>query len=139
MKKICAFIAVLFFVTASVGFAQGKYDELMEYNEQFIQMTQSYIDSINTAESSDAVAKAMNQYTRTFSQIVPKMKALTKKYPELLTETDLPEKVRISQEKAEKLGSDLAASFMKAMQYMDDPKVVQAQEEMSEMMESLEQ
>ncbi|MCD4675954.1 MAG: hypothetical protein K8S18_08160 [Desulfobacula sp.] len=92
---------------------------------------------MNKAQTGKDVAKAMNKYTDAFKKLVPKMKKINEKYPELMNAEDLPDKVKQSQAKATQIGLDFASSFMKTMKYITDPDVAQAQKRMGEAMQSL--
>ena len=130
-------VVVIAFMGFVWGCGQDKYDKVVEVNDQFVSVTQEYIDGLNKAESGKDIAKAMNKYADEFKKLGPKMKEISEKYPELMTAKDLPEKIKQSQAKATQIGMDLASSFMKTMKYLADPEVVAAQKRMGEVMQSL--
>ncbi|MCP3876275.1 MAG: hypothetical protein GY699_24420 [Desulfobacteraceae bacterium] len=137
MKKITRVVAIVMLLTGFfLGCGQDKYDDVVEINNEFIKVTQGYMDGLNKAESGKDVAKAMNKYADEFKKLAPKMKEIQKKYPDLMTAKDLPEKVTKSQAQSTQIGMDLAGSFMKVMKYMTDPEVVSAQQRMGEAMQS---
>lgn len=119
------------------GCGQDKYADVVEVNDQFITVTQDYVDGLNKAQSGKDVAKVMNKYADEFKKLAPKMNDLNTKYPDLAKMKDLPEKIKISQEKAGQMGAAFASSFMKSIQYMGDPEVVAAQERMAGIMQSV--
>ncbi|MCK5165216.1 MAG: hypothetical protein KAQ72_15935 [Desulfobacula sp.] len=138
MKKINKLIVVLIVFMGFVwGCGQGKYDDVVKVNDEYISVLQDYIDRLNKAQTGKDVAKAMNKYTDAFKKLAPKMKKINEKYPELMNAKDLPEKVKQSQAKATQIGLDFASSFMKTMKYITDPGVAQAQKRMGEVMQSL--
>jgi len=140
MKKMNKLIVVVIVLLGFVwGCGQGKYDDVVEVNDEFISVVQDYIDRLNKAQKGKDIAKAMNKYADAFKKIGPKMKEINEKYPELITAKDLPEKVKQSQAKATQIGMDLASSFMKIMQYMNDPEVVEAQKRMGDAMRSVQE
>ncbi len=136
-KSYKAIIIVMVLLVAIVGCGQDKYDELVSYNNQFVEITRDYIDGLNSAQNAEEVAKAMNKYSDEFSVLIPKMQKINEKYPGLLTQKDLPESVVQSQAEATKVGMEFASSFMKTMKYITDPKVAEAQQKMGQMMQSL--
>ncbi len=137
MKNLIRMLAALLIcVGLFYGCGQDKYDQVIEYNEQFINITQNYIDGLNSAKSADDVAEVMTDYAEGFGKLMPKMQEINEKFPELMNQKDLPEKVIESQAKAEQIGMAFASSFMKSMQYMSDPKVAEAQKKMGEIMQS---
>jgi len=119
------------------GCGQDKYADVVEVNDQFVTVTQDYVEGLNKAQSGKDVAKVMNKYADEFKKLAPKMNDLNTKYPDLAKMKDLPEKIKISQEKAEQMGAAFASSFMKSLQYMGDPEVVAAQERMAGIMQAI--
>ena len=119
------------------GCGQDKYSDMMEVNDQYISVTQTYIDQLNKARTGKDIATAMNKFADEFKKLAPEMKKLSEKYPELMNEEDLPQKLKESQAKATQIGMDLAASFMKIMPHMSDPQVVEAQKRMGEVMQAM--
>ena len=77
------------------------------------------------------VAKAINHFADKMEAIMPRMKKLAEKYPELKDTSNVPEELRDSQKKAEAAGRKIAGSMMKIMPYMADPEVQKAQERMN--------
>ncbi len=140
MKKINKLVVIVIVFLGFVwGCGQGKYDDVVEVNDRFISVVQNYIDGLNKAQTGEEVAKAMNKYAYAFKKLGPKMKEINEKYPELITAKDLSEKVKQSQAKATQIGMDFASSFMKVMQYMTDPDVVEAQKRMGDAMRSVQE
>lgn len=137
MNRVIVVLVVAMVFFWSCG--QDKYGDVVELNDKFISITQEYIDGLNKAQSAKDVASAINKYTDGFQKIGPMMKEINKKYPDLTTVKDLPEKVKESQVKSEKIGMEFASSFMKIIQYMGDPQVIKAQERMTEVMQSFQE
>lgn len=135
MKKLM--IVVMVMMGFVWGCGQDKYSDMMEVNDQYISVTQTYIDQLNKARTGKDIATAMNKFADEFKKLAPEMKKLSEKYPELMNEEDLPQKVKESQAKATQIGMDLAASFMKIMPHMSDPQVVEAQKRMGEVMQAM--
>jgi len=64
------------------------------------------------------------------------MKKLREKYPDLKTKKDLPEKLLQSEKDMEKIGKELAGSFMTLVKYVGNPDVMAAQMRLSKAMQS---
>ncbi|MBA3030272.1 MAG: hypothetical protein FP816_15875 [Desulfobacteraceae bacterium] len=114
-----------------------KYGEAVDVNKQFAAAMEEYVMALDKAENAQAVANAMDDYTAKMEKIVPKMKSIADKYPELKTTTEVPEELRVSREKAEAAGGKMAGAMMKMVQYMTDPKVLEAQQRMQKAMTAL--
>jgi hypothetical protein len=114
-----------------------QYGEAVKVNEQFAEATEEYVLALEKADNAEAVARAMDGYTAKMEKIVPKMKAIADQYPELKTTSEVPESLRVSREKAEAAGAKMAGAMMKLIQYMTDPKVLEAQQRMGKAMSSL--
>jgi len=119
------------------GCGQGEYDEVIEYNDQFVSITKEYVNDLNKAENGKEVAKAMNQFADEFKKLIPKMNAVNQKFPELQTMKDLPEELVQSQEEAKAVGMEFASTFMKTMKYAMEPEVAEAQKRMGSIMASM--
>ena len=120
-----------------IGCGGGEYDEVIEYNDQFVSITKAYVNGLNTAENGKDVAKAMNKFADEFKKLVPKMNEVNQKFPELQQMKDLPKELIESQEEAQAVGMEFASSFMKTMQYAMEPEVAEAQKRMGAIMASM--
>ncbi len=119
------------------GCGKGEYDEVIEYNDQFVSITKEYVNGLNTAESGKDVAKAMNKFADEFEKLIPKMKEVNQKFPDLQNTKDLPQELMTSQEEAKAVGMEFASSFMKSMKYAMEPEVAEAQKRMGAIMASM--
>ena len=70
-------------------------------------------------------------------KLIPKMKKIQEKYPDLNNTDTLPKELVETQKKAEELSQKVAGSMMKMMNYMSDPKVQEAQQHMTNTMMNL--
>lgn len=128
LTAVCVLALVL---AAGCG---GKYSDVKKINEEYIEMVESYIAALDKADDKDDVVKAMNNFTDDLEDIWPRMQELREKYPELEGNEPPPEELKASMEEAEKVGAKIGTSFMKVMQYMDDPEVQAAQQRMGQVM-----
>jgi hypothetical protein len=127
MQKIC--FTCIIFLAMSVVFlsCSGKYNDVIEVNEDFMDATTEYIDSLDKADSAASVASALDEYADRMETLAPRMKKMAEKYPELKDPDKIPEALKKSTEKVEAMGIKMAGSMMKSMQYMMDSKVREAQ------------
>ncbi len=119
------------------GCGKGEYDDVIEYNDQFVSITKEYVSGLNNADNAKDVAKTMTKFADEFKKLIPKMNEVNQKFPELQTMKDLPKELIESQEEAKAVGMEFASSFMKTMKYGMDPDVVEAQKRLGTIMTSM--
>ncbi|MFH2108025.1 MAG: hypothetical protein ABII93_05090 [Chrysiogenia bacterium] len=133
MKKI-----FLMFVAGAVLFAGlvygGKYDEVFPLMDEMVKGFDKFVNALEKAGSSDAVASALNGYSDFMTKISPKIKELSQKFPELDKDENTPEELKPFKDKMDKLSQKLAGLFAKIQQYLQDPVVEKAYERWSETM-----
>ncbi len=122
------FVVSLFLLNGCGG---EKYADAKECNEEVIKVMDDYVAELDKSKNAADVAKAINGFADKMEALVPKMKKLAEKYPELEDTDNLPEELKESQAKAQAVGQKIAASMMKIMPYMSDPEVQKAQERMN--------
>jgi len=133
VKRLMMMAVCLLALTLAAG-CGGKYSDVKQVNEEYVEMVETYVADLEKADDKDDVVKAMNNFTDDLEEIWPRMRELAEKYPELENSDEPPEELKESMENAEKVGAKIASSFMKIMQYMDDPEVQAAQERMGRVM-----
>ena len=127
IRMLC--LLVLLFL--SNGCSGKKYADAEELNEDVIKVMDEYVAELDKSGNAKDVAKAINRFADKMEALMPRMKKLAEKYPELKDTSNVPEELRDSQKKAEALGQKIAGSMMKIMPYMADPEVQKAQERMN--------
>ncbi|TFG76183.1 MAG: hypothetical protein E4H23_09880 [Chrysiogenales bacterium] len=133
MKKI-----FLMFVAGAVLFAGlvygGKYDEVLPLMDEMVKGFEQFVNALEKAGSADAVAAALNGYSDFMIKISPKIKELSKKFPELDKDENTPEELKPFKDKTDKLSQKLAGLFAKIQQYLQDPVVEKAYKRWNETM-----
>ena len=119
------------------GCGGGKYADAKKVSEEYIDITDDYITSLDKANSAEDVVKAINTFSDKMEKLIPKMKKIQEKYPDLNNTDTLPKELVETQKKAEELSQKVAGSMMKMMNYMSDPKVQEAQQHMTNTMMNL--
>lgn len=128
MKKHLFSALVLLAVLAMLsGCGGGKYSDAVAVNNSFVDAMESYFKDLETADSSAAVATAVDAFAASIEKIAPRMKEMAEKYPELKDHNNQPEEFKAVRARADDLGKKMAGSMMKSMQYMNDAKVRDAQ------------
>jgi hypothetical protein len=85
-----------------------------------------YIGRMEKADSAEAVAKAMQDFTEKMSALAPRLQEMNRKFPELATDKDAPKELEKVSQRMSDLSTKLQSAMMKAMPYMMDPQVQQA-------------
>jgi hypothetical protein len=80
------------------------------------------------------MADAIDAYAEKMEEIAPQMKAVIGKYPELKDNAKVPEELKALQERSAAMAEKIPASFMKAMKYVMDPEVQEAQKRLQQAM-----
>ena len=135
MKK--GLIAVLLSLVATTFFIGGcgeKYSDVKKVNEEYVQLIEDYISDLNKATSAKEAAKAINAFSDGMEKVLPEMKKVAQKYPELKNNATPPDELKESQMKAEETGKKMVGAMMKLMPYMRDPEVQKAQKRLSTIM-----
>lgn len=100
----------------------------------------TFADNMTAAENADQVVNALDKFSAGMQDIVPRMKALQEKYPELKTsmgEGKMPKGLEKFEERFKAVGLKVASASAKIMQYASDPKVLAAAKKFQEAMASL--
>ena len=135
MRKLFFLVGIALVGMLSLsGCGKADYDDFVEVNTKFIEAMDEYTSSMDQASSAESVADAIEQFADTMETLAPEMKEIRGKYPEFQDKTQIPEKLRPLNEKAEQVAKRMPQTLMKSMQYMRDPKVIAAMQRLQESM-----
>jgi len=135
MRRIVLVPLMCFLVSVvSMTGCSGKYGDAKALNEEFASLTETYVNDMEKCDSAKDVAKAMNKYADEMEKLMPKMKKVAEKYPELKNAKEMPEDMKDSQKKAEEMAGKMGSAFMKVAPHMSDPEVKKAQQRLSSVM-----
>ncbi len=112
----------------------SKYSDILEVNEEHLTAMEKYVNEIEKAVNAGDVAKVVEQYADSMEKIIPKMKEMAQKYPELKNETEMPEEFKEFKIRMEALGERFSKSTMNIMKYMQDVKVQESFKKMTTVM-----
>lgn len=124
-------VAVLVLMLSACG---GEYDDAISVNDKFVNAVEAYVSDMESAGDADAVSAAMNDFADQVEKIMPEMKKIAEKYPELKDPDQIPEALKESQARAEAVGMKMVGQMMKAVTYMRDDGVKAAQERLQKAM-----
>lgn len=135
VKKL-ALVLFSLLVVVFIG-CGGKYSDAVEVNEAFLDVMLDYTDGLEKADNAGKIAEAMNEFADRMTVLGPRMKKISEKYPQLKDEKNQPEELKKLRKKGDELEKKFSESFMKTMQYMNDPEVQKAQQRLSVAMQTL--
>ena len=119
----CSAVAILLLFSA----CGGKYDDAVAVNKKFVAAVEEYTSDMEKANDADTVADAINDFAAQVEKIVPEMKKISEKYPELKDPAQIPEELKESQAESEAVSMKMAGQMMKAFTYMGNEDVQAAQ------------
>ncbi|MFO7870721.1 MAG: hypothetical protein R6V03_04740 [Kiritimatiellia bacterium] len=117
----------------------GKYGDVKRVNAEFVKATEAYAGDLDNADNPGEVAEAINRYADRMEDLMPRMRKLSEKYPELQGGGDMPPELEASREESEAAGRKMAKSFIKITPHMHDPAVREAQQRLASVMASYQQ
>lgn len=106
----------------------GKYAEVGPVMDAFIGSSEKLAAALEGAASADDVAAALDAATATLTELGPKMKAIGEKFPEFKTQDNPPAELKPFMDRIEALMGKMMGAMGKVAPYLQDPKVVAAQE-----------
>ena len=119
------------------GCGEKKYADAKTALDESTKLMEEMVTGFDNAKSASDVAKAMNTYSDKMEKILPKIKKLNEKYPELNTSDTPPEELKESTEKAEAVSKKMSNAMMANIAYLNDPEVQKAQQHMAEILMKL--
>ena len=135
MKKTIIVLLLSLLPLSTLIFGCGeKYSDAKDITEKYIVLIEDYIAGLNKAENAKDVAKTINRFADGMEKIMPEMRKITEKYPELKDKSNPPDELKDTQKRAEEMGKKLVESMMQLMPYMMDKEVQKAQERLGKSM-----
>ncbi len=116
------------------GCGQHKYSDAKQANEQYINLAETYVADLDKAGDAKDVARAMNQFANGMEKLLPKMKKIAEKYPELKDKNATPPELKDLDSRSQTVATKMGSAMMKIMPYMDDPEVQKARKHFEEVM-----
>jgi hypothetical protein len=133
MKSALVAVVGLLAVTFTLTGCADKYADVKKSQSEFVKITNAYVADLDKVSSAKSAAKAMNNYADQLEKLMPKMKQLSEKYPEI-KDSKVPSELMEMEKETEAAAFKMAGSFMKLMPYMNDPKVMEAQKRIASVM-----
>ena len=129
MKKLTFFLVVaVMFTLVGCG---SKSSEAEAVLGDVIDITIAFADNLEKASDASGVAAAIDQYTADMKKMIPRIKEMQAKYPDLdMKGGKLPDEFKEFDGKFTDMNAKMMKAFTKAASYMSDPKVLKAQQDM---------
>jgi hypothetical protein len=134
MKKLFSLLVVgLFLLAYACG---GGGDDPKSVMNDYFDVMEGFINGLDKADNADAVVAAMEKFAAKMKELKPRMMALEEKYPELkkMKQGQMPEEFKEFEDRFKELMPKMMGIFGKIAQYANDPKVLEAQKKLEEVM-----
>ena len=128
MKRIALFIFLIAFLSGSVC-AVDKYDDVKETLRDLIGIVDDFVNGLNAADNGEDVAKVVEKYADEMEAIQPRIETMEEKYPDI-TNNNYPEELAEIMEEYSTLEERTMEAMNVLMEYMMDPAVQEAMEQM---------
>ncbi|MBS0013201.1 MAG: hypothetical protein KFF46_04445 [Desulfobacterales bacterium] len=135
MKRL---MLVLCFILLVFGSAfGGEYSDVVDVQKDLMDLSADYNADMEKADSAKSVAAAMNAYAKGLESLAPRIKEINEKYPELRDPEQMPEEVKQAAEEQPEVMQKVSSSFMKAMPYINEAAVQEAQQRIMAAMQGM--
>ena len=136
LKGWFSVLAVLFILSLA-GCGGSQYSDAEAVMNDKAEALKKYVGAIETADNAQAVADAIDGFTSDMKLLIPKMKEMNAKYPEIKNNLEMPDELKALSEEIASLSRSLQETMMKSMQYLQDPAVQKALEEQGKLIVEL--
>ncbi len=130
-------LCVVVFIFGTITCGGGKYAEAKKAVAKSNKALEGFLGKMDKADNAKDVAAVLTGFTSEMEKIVPELKKLEEKYPELKGSQGVPEELGEEGKKMMELWGKFASVMMKIQQYGDDPEVQKAQEKLEDIMKGL--
>ncbi len=137
MKKLLLVSLLGIFILGLIACGGGDAKSVLR---DYINSMKSFSEDMNSADSAGEVTKALNDFSDNMESIIPKMKTLSDKYPELKkmsSKGNLPEEFKEFETEMQEVATKMMGAFMKMGKYASDPKVAEANKRFMKTMQGL--
>lgn len=137
MQKVLGSLMILLLagVFMIMGCGGGdKYKDVNTVLDTEIDVMSTFVADMENAGNADAVVAAIHKYTSGMEKLIPQLKDIAEKYPNIKTQTDISDDLKAKLNRVGELAGQFQASIMKASGYMMNPKVQKAWEDFGTVM-----
>ena len=119
-------LAAAFLFVLNLTACGSKYSDVEEVMNAQAKAMENYIGAMEQAENAEDVVASITGFTSEMKVLIPRMKEVMAKYPEIADDQTPPEELQAVSEEMRNLSGKLQSAMMKAMEYMQDPGVQKA-------------
>jgi len=128
---------VVVFIFGTISCGGGKYADAKKAVAKSNKTLAGFLEKMDKADNAKDVAAAVTGFASEMEKIVPEMRKLEEKFPELKGSQGVPEELGEEGKKMMELWGKFASVMIKIQQYADDPEVQKAQEKLESVMKGL--
>ncbi|MFC2164921.1 hypothetical protein ACFLT2_07995 [Acidobacteriota bacterium] len=136
-SKWMVVLCVVVFIFGTIACGGGKYADAKKAVAKSNKTVAGFLEKMDKADNAKDVATAVTGFASEMEKIVPEMRKLEEKFPELKSSQGVPEELGEEGKKMMELWGKFASVMMKIQQYADDPEVQKAQEKLESVMKGL--
>lgn len=125
------------FIFGTIACGGGKYADAKKVVAKSNKVLEGFLGKMDKVDNAKDVAAALTGFTSEMEKIVPELKKLEEKYPDLRGSQGVPEELGEEGKKMMELWGKFASVMMKIQEYGDDPEVQKAQEKLEDIMKGL--
>ena len=133
MKKTALFLCIAVLALGlSACKGGGKYSDVTAVLEKYMAGIDKFVSAMDGVKDADGVVKALDGLTEVTKAVAPQLKAFETKYPELKNPENPPAELKPLMDKMTAVAGKMIGAMGKAQQYMQDPKVMEANQKLTD-------
>ena len=129
-KKWLIIVGAAVFIAGTFSCGGDNYADVKKVLADGNKVLESFLDDMGKAESADQVANILTDFNKAMGKLMPEMRQLEEKYPELLKGQEIPPELGEVGQKSMELWKQFPNVLMQAQQYADNEKVQKAMDEL---------
>ncbi len=121
-------------VLIAAGCGGEKYRDAKEVMAAQLEAMKTYVSDIEKAENPKEIAESITAYNGEMKKLIPEIKKMNEKFPELSSEEKRPEEMKEAYTEMKEFSEKIQKAMFKVMKYMKDSEVRSAIKEQGELM-----
>lgn len=117
---------LILFVVLNFTACGNNYGDAKKTLNKQVEIFETYVEDMDKVKSADDLVKAINTFSEEMNTMIPELKKIAEKYPELGTQSEPPAELQEEYDKISTFSEKISSTMMKNFKYMSDPKVQQA-------------